>query len=63
MVAAPFILIIQLLFSGILFKLEGFGEWISYVTVSRWTVEALGSTVNLNDLPLKLQARLSNDRT
>ena len=56
MVAAPFILIIQLLFSGILFKLEGFGEWISYVTVSRWTVEALGSTVNLNDLPLKLQA-------
>lgn len=56
MVAAPFILIIQLLFSGILFKLEGFGEWISYVTVSRWTVEALGSTVNLNELPLKLQA-------
>ena len=56
MVAAPFILIIQLLFSGILFKLEGFGEWISYVTVSRWTVEALGSVVNLNELPLKLQA-------
>lgn len=56
MVVAPFLLIIQLLFSGILFKLEGFGKYISYATTSRWTVEALGSIVNLNDLPLKMQA-------
>ncbi len=56
MVVAPFLLIVQLLFSGILFKLEGFGEWISYATASRWTVEGLGSIVNLNDLPLKMQA-------
>ena len=55
MVAAPFILIIQLLFSGILFKLEGFGEYISYATISRWAVEALGSIVDLNGLPLKMQ--------
>ncbi|WP_432627732.1 FHA domain-containing protein [Brotaphodocola sp.] len=55
MVAAPFLLIIQLLFSGILFKLENVGEWISYMTVSRWTVEALGSVVKLNDLSLKMQ--------
>ena len=56
MVAAPFLLIIQLLFSGILFKLEGFGEYISYATASRWTVEALGSISDLNGLPLKMQA-------
>ena len=41
MTAAPFVLIIQLLFSGILFNLEGMGKKISYCTVSRWSVEAL----------------------
>ncbi|MEE1086123.1 MAG: FHA domain-containing protein [Schaedlerella sp.] len=56
MAVAPFVLIVQLLFSGILFVLEGAGEKISYCTVSRWSVEALGSIANLNSLELKLQA-------
>lgn len=56
MTLAPFVLIIQLLFSGILFTLEGAGELISYCTVSRWSVEALGSISKLNGLSLKLQA-------
>lgn len=56
MTLAPFVLIIQLLFSGILFSLEGAGEVISYCTVSRWSVEALGSISKLNKLDLKLQA-------
>lgn len=56
MVAAPFVLIVQLLFSGILFKLEGAGKIISYGTVSRWTVEGLGSIADLNQLPLKMEA-------
>lgn len=47
---APFILIIQLLFSGILFSLNGATEKISYLTFSRWSMEALGSTNSLNDL-------------
>ena len=55
MAVAPFILIIQLLFSGILFTLEGVGEWISYLTISRWSVEALGSIVNLNGMELRMQ--------
>lgn len=55
MAVAPFVLIVQLLFSGILFTLEGVGEKISYGTVSRWSVEAMGSIANLNDLELKLQ--------
>lgn len=56
MAAAPFVLIVQLLFSGILFNLEGAGESISYCTVSRWSVEALGSIARLNKLELKMQA-------
>ena len=56
MAVAPFVLIIQLLFSGILFTLEGAGKIISYVTISRWSVEALGSIAKLNRLDLKLQA-------
>lgn len=55
MAVAPFILIIQLLFSGILFSLKGAGKIISYCTVSRWSVEALGSIAKLNQLDLKLQ--------
>jgi hypothetical protein len=55
MAVAPFVLIIQLLFSGILFALEGAGELLSYVTVSRWSVSALGRTANLNELELRLQ--------
>ncbi len=55
MAAAPFVLIIQLLFSGILFTLKGTGKLISYCTVSRWSVEGLGSIAKLNQLDLKLQ--------
>lgn len=58
MALAPFVLIIQLLFSGILFKLEGLGNTISYVTVSKWSVEALGITSVLNDLPRNIQKTL-----
>ena len=55
MAVAPFVLIVQLLFSGILFKLEGAGKIISYFTISRWSVEGLGSISKLNRLDLKLQ--------
>lgn len=58
MTLAPFVLIIQLLFSGILFKLEGAGEFVSYITISKWSVAGLGSIVNLNDLDLKMQSAM-----
>ena len=58
MTMAPFVLIIQLLFSGILFRLEGMGSKIAYFTVSKWSVEALGSTAILNDLPSKIQREM-----
>lgn len=50
MVFAPIILIPQLLFSGILFTLEGVTEIISWVCVSRWGMEAFSNTANLNGI-------------
>ncbi len=55
MICAPFVLIIQLLFSGILFELKGLGSKIAYVTISKWSVESLGSTADLNSLTTKMQ--------
>ncbi len=54
MTLAPFVLIIQLLFSGILFDLEGLADILSWFTVSRWSVEALGSIADMNSLPSKM---------
>jgi hypothetical protein len=53
---SPYILIVQLLFSGVLFPMEGAAESLSGLMLSRWGMEALGSISNLNDLPLRLQA-------
>ena len=46
----PLILVPQLLFSGMLFKLEGIGKFISNFILCRWSVEGLGTSANLNDL-------------
>ncbi len=46
----PLILVPQLLFSGMLFKLEGFADFISNFILCRWSVEGLGTSANLNDL-------------
>ena len=55
MTIAPILLMPQILFSGLIFKLEGVTEFISWVAVSRWSVEGYGTIANLNDLPLRLQ--------
>ena len=47
---APLLLVPQLLFSGIMFPLEGVINKVSYVILCRWSVEALGTTNNLNNL-------------
>lgn len=46
----PLILVPQLLFSGMLFKLEGVADFVSNFVLCRWSVEGLGTSVNLNDL-------------
>ena len=52
---APILLMPQILFSGLIFKLDGATEYISWAAVSRWSVEGYGTTANLNALPLRLQ--------
>lgn len=47
---APYILIVQLIFSGILFKMEGASEYVSYLMLSRWGMEAFGITGDFNSL-------------
>lgn len=54
-VMAPYILIVQLIFSGVLFTMEGAANWLSYAMFSRWGMEALGSISDLNALPLAIQ--------
>ena len=51
MTVAPFLLIIQLLFSGMLFELNGLTELFSYITISRWSVISLAISSNFNNLP------------
>ena len=46
----PLLLVPQLLFSGMLFKLEGITDFISNFILCRWTVEGLGTSVDLNSL-------------
>lgn len=57
-VMAPYILIVQLIFSGILFTMKGSAEKVSYLMLSRWGMEALGSTSDLNNLQLKIQMEI-----
>lgn len=56
MTVAPIMLMPQILFSGLIFKLDGATELISWLAVCRWSMEGYGTTANLNDLQLKLQS-------
>lgn len=44
----PFVLIIQLILSGVLFELEGFAEVAACITFSKWGMSAFGSIGNIN---------------
>lgn len=59
-VAAPYILILQLIFSGVLFSMKGATEILSYVMLSRWGMEALGSISNLNAMALRIHSTVPN---
>ncbi len=50
MVVAPFLLIVQLLFSGILFELKGISERIADLTVSKWSVDCLCTIANIGNI-------------
>lgn len=51
MSVAPVLLMPQVLFSGLIFKLKDLTEWISVFTLCRWSMEGYGTSANLNELP------------
>ena len=51
LVVAPLLIMPQILYSGILFELEGTKNTISYFTTCRWAMKAFGITADLNKLP------------
>lgn len=50
MTIMPFVLILQLVMSGVLFDLSGWSEKVSYITFSKWGMSAFGSIANINDV-------------
>lgn len=55
MTVAPILLMPQILFSNMIFTLEGITEKISWFAVCRWSVEAYGTTADLNGMPTRMQ--------
>jgi len=50
MTVMPFVLILQLVMSGIVFPLDDIAKFISYVTISKWGVTAVCVSANVNAL-------------
>lgn len=48
--ALPLLLLPQIIFSGVLFKMEGVASKFSWLMLSRWSVGAYGSLVNVNGM-------------
>ncbi len=55
---SPYILILQLVLSGVLFPLKGLSETVSYFMLSKWGMEALGSISDVNAWPLRIQTEM-----
>lgn len=49
------ILFIQIIFSGAIFNLEGLSESLSYLTISRWSLNGLGITADMETLGRQTQ--------
>lgn len=55
--ALPLLLIPQIIFSGVLFNMEGIASKASWLMLSRWSIGAYGALVNINAMvpePMKL---------
>lgn len=48
--ALPLLLLPQIIFSGVLFEMEGSAQLLSWLMLSRWSVGAYGSLVDVNSL-------------
>lgn len=45
----PIVLIVQIVFSGVLFQMSGLMDKLSYLMISKWGISALAATTGLND--------------
>lgn len=61
MTIMPFVLIIQLVMSGVLFELNGAADAFANVTYSKWGMSALGATGNINALDYKIITELEDN--
>ena len=55
---SPYILIVQLLFSGVLFEMKGASSSVSALMLSRWGMEALGNISDLNSIKSQIAAQI-----
>ena len=55
----PLIMIPQIIFSGVLFTLEGWSGKLSWLMLSRWSIGAYGSLANVNAMAPQPNAALS----
>lgn len=60
MTIMPFVLIIQLVMSGVLFELTGFAEKFAWCTYSKWGMSAFGATGEITDLDPKIIQELDD---
>lgn len=58
MTIMPFVLILQLIMSGVLFELSGFSETVANITFSKWGMSAFGSTGDMNGLEHAMAKKL-----
>ena len=61
MTVAPLLLMPQLLFSGLLFKLSGATKAVSWLVACRFSMEGLGTTADLNSLIQKMEVEFQKD--
>ena len=53
----PIVLIPQLIFNGLVFKLEGISEWLSNLAISKWTARAFSISFDLNSTPMEMETK------
>jgi hypothetical protein len=54
------VVLAQIVFSGAIFELSGIPEFLSYLTITRWALEALGTTTHIEALNQLGQVRVEH---
>lgn len=60
MTIMPFILIIQLVMSGMIFELEGITAQVAKLTISKWSLNAICTSANINEMALLAELESSD---